>query len=451
MTSFKLKEGINIPLLGKPKKTIKSIDVESILKIHPNTIKGIKPKLSVKEGEHVKIGSMLFHDKVLGDVNFVSPGAGVVQSIKLGERRVIEEICIDISGKNQEFKESKTYSESEILNIDKLSLKKILKESGCWTYLRQRPFSKIANPEHNPKAIFISGYNTAPHALDYEFILNENNDGLQAGINALNQLTDGDVHISINGNKKNLIINNLNNVKVHNFTGPHPTGNIGIQIHHIDPINVGEVVWYIDLQDVIAIGKQLTSGKFSTEKYISISGEGIKKPTYAKVKRGITIQSALNNNLKDGKFRFISGDVLSGKKVQIESGLGYYHNQISVIPEGGEREFIGWLKPGKNKYTISNTYISRFFPKKEWSLNTLNNGDPRAIVPLGTWERVLPMDIHPNYLVRSIIAKDIEEMEDLGIYECDEEDFALCSFVCQSKFPVHEIIRDGLNYIEKEG
>ena len=451
MADFNLKKGVDIPLLGKPDKSIKSIENQSVLKLHPVTIKGIKPKLVVKEGDQVKTGSPLFYDKVLSGVNFVSPGSGVVQSIKLGERRVLEEVCIDVSGKPEEFEESKTYTESEISKIDKSELISILKNSGCWPYLRQRPFSKIANPEDNPKAIFISGFNSAPHSLDYETILNENSEGLQAGVNALNQLTDGSVHFSLNGKQQNVVLNNLNNVKAHNFTGPHPAGNIGIQIHHIDPINVGEVVWYIDLQDVMAIGSQLTTGKFSTDKFISISGEGLDNPTYAKVKRGVTFQSALYNNLKDGNYRIISGDVLSGKKVEIENGLGFYHNQISVIPEGGDREFIGWLKPGKNKYTNSNTYISKFLPKKEWSLNTLNNGDPRAIVPFGSWERVLPMDIHPNYLIRSIIAKDIEEMEDLGIYECDEEDFALCSFACQSKFPVHEIIRDGLNYIEEEG
>ena len=451
MTNFNLTKGVDIPLLGKPNKVIKLIENHSLLKIHPVSIKGIKPKIMVKEGDKVKTGSILFYDKILDGVNFVSPGTGVVQYIKLGNRRVVEEICIDVSSKTDDYIESKTYSESEISRIDKIKLTSILKEIGCWPYIRQRPFSKLANPNHSPKAIFISGYNSAPHGLDYETILNENNVGLQAGINSLNQLTEGSVHISVNGESQNSVINNLNNVEIHQFTGPHPAGNVGIQIHHIDPINSGEVVWYVDIQDVMAIGKQLTSGKFSTNKYISISGEGVNNPTYARVNRGVTFQTCLENNLKDGNFRLISGDVLSGKKADIEEGLGYYHNQISVIPEGGKRELIGWMKPGLNKYTLSNTYLSRLFVKKDWSLNTSLNGDSRAIIPFGYWEKMLPMDIHPNYLIRSILARDIEEMEDLGIYECDEEDFTLCSFVCQSKFPVHEIIREGLEYIEQEG
>ena len=209
MANFNIKKGVDIPLKGAPEKIIKSIENQSLLKIHPVTIKGIKPKLVVKEGDHVKIGTNLFYDKVLSGVNFVSPGSGLIQSIKLGERRVVEEICIDISGKADEFEESTSYSEYEIENIDKSELISFLKESGCWTYLRQRPFSKIANPDDNPKAIFISGYNSAPHALDYEVILNENSDGLQDGINALNQLFDGDVHISVNGKQQNSIINNF--------------------------------------------------------------------------------------------------------------------------------------------------------------------------------------------------------------------------------------------------
>ena len=451
MANFKLKKGIDIPLTGSPVMDVKTIDKVSILKIHPVDIKGIKPKVLVNEGESVKTGSTLFYDKVLDGVNFVSPGTGTVQSIKLGDRRVVEEICIDTSGKDEEFEQSESFSSEEILSLDKSKLIEILKRTGCWTYIRQRPFSKIANPVDEPKAIFISAFNSAPHAIDYEFIFNSNSNGLQEGLNALNVLTKGNVHISVDGKKKNSVFENLKHVQIHQFSGPHPSGNVGIQIHHIDPINVGEVVWYVDFQDVMAIGKQLINGKYSTIKYISISGEGVKNPSYAKVRRGTTLSNVLENNLNDGTYRYISGDVLTGKKVNLSDGLGFYNSQISSIPEGGEREFIGWLKPGKNKYTVSNTYISRLFPKKEWSLNTLNNGDLRAIVPLGTWERVLPMNIYPNYLVRSILAKDIEEMEDLGIYECDEEDFTLCSFVCQSKIPVHEIIRDGLKFIEQEG
>jgi Na+-transporting NADH:ubiquinone oxidoreductase subunit A len=274
---------------------------------------------------------------------------------------------------------------------------------------------------------------------------------LQAGVDILSKLTDGPVHFSTHTNYPNKLYSNLKNVQLHEFNGPHPAGNIGIQIHHIDPINIGEKVWYVDIQDVIAIGHQFLTGKYLSTKYITFSGEGIKNPSYAKVKRGTILKSIIGNQLNDGELRFISGDVLSGKKVNLDSGLGFYHNQITVIPEGGKREFIGWLKPGFDKFTLSNTFFSRLRPSKKWSLNTSQNGDLRAIIPFGYWENVLPMDIIPNYLIRSILAKDIEEMEQLGIYECDEEDFVLCSFVCQSKFPVHKVIRDGLEFIEKEG
>jgi len=451
MAYYKIQKGINIPLAGAPEKSIIDLTGQSKLKIHPNRIKGIKPKLLVKEGDLVNTGSILFFDKVIGDVKFVSPITGKIKSIKLGERRVIEEICIESSTKFNEFLKSPIYTSTELNKLNKSKIIPILLESGCWSYLRQRPYSKIANPQDIPKAIFISGFQSTPHAPDFSYLINEDEPNLQAGIDVLSKLTDGVIHFSTHTNQQNSVFSKLKNVEHHEFNGPHPAGNIGIQIHHIDPINIGEKVWYIDIQDVIAIGHQFLTGKYLSTKYITFSGEGIKKPSYAKVKRGTILKSIIGNNLNEGQYRIVSGDVLSGDKVDLDSGLGYYHNQITVIPEGGKREFLGWLKPGFDKYTLSNTFFSRFRFKKEWSLNTSVNGDLRAIIPFGYWENVLPMDIIPNFLIRSILAKDIEEMEQLGIYECDEEDFALCSFVCQSKLPVHKIVRDGLEFIEKEG
>lgn len=451
MADFKLKKGVDIPLVGKPEKNITNISESAYVKIHPNRIKGIKPKLLIKEGDFVNTGSPLFFDKLNPSVMFISPCTGTINSINFGPRRVIEQITIQTQFSEEIFEQNKVYSESEINSANKDDLITVLTKSGCWTYIRQRPFSKIANPTESPKSVFISGFNTAPHSPDVEFILNQDSNGFQAGINALSKLTDEKIHISIPSKRSNEIFKSLKNVVLHAFSGPHPSGNVGIQIHHIDPINIGEKVWYVDIQDVAAIGKQLLSGKFSTHKYITVSGEGISSPSYIKIRRGSEIKSILGDQLKSGEFRIISGDVLTGDKTELDFGLGYYDSQVTVIPEGGQREFLGWIKPGLNKYTISNTYLSKLMPRKDWSLNTSINGSLRAIIPFGYWEKVLPMDILPQYLVKSIIANDIDEMEQLGIYECDPEDFALCSFVCQSKFPVHQVISDGLDIIEKEG
>ncbi len=451
MNEFNLKKGVNIPLLGKPKEICVEIPEAQRVKIHPYNIKGIKPKLLIKVGDSIKTGSPLFFDKLNPEVMFVSPCSGSIESIRLGPRRIIEEISIENLYNSEVYEKNKTYTDEEILDEKPDIIKEILIKSGCWTYIRQRPFSKIADPKDKPKSIFISGFNTAPHAPNIEFILNQDSKGLQAGINTLSKLTEGNIHLSIVKSTSNVMLSSLKNVKLHVFSGPHPAGNVGIQIHHIDPINIGEKVWYIDIQDVLAIGQQLLNGHFSTMKYITISGEGVNDPCYMKVRRNTEIKSILKNRIKTGSYRIISGDVLTGNKINIEFGLGYYHSQISVLPESNKREFLGWLKPGKNKYTLSNTYISKFLPKKEWSLNTLVNGSSRTIIPFGYWENVLPMDILPQYLVKSILANDIEEMEQLGIYECDAEDFALCSFVCQSKVNVSQIINNGLEYIEKEG
>lgn len=451
MAVFRIKRGLDIPISGKPQKEIIKIENQSVFKIHPVGIKGLKPKLLVKEGDQVKIGTPLLYNKLLEKVKFVAPACGIVKSIIYGPRRVINEISIEQSSGSEEYIEFESYNENQILEISRDEVKKLLLKSGTWTYIRQRPFSKLADPDDVPKSIFISGFNTAPLTPELEFIFKHDNSGFQAGINAFSRLTDGKIHLSVIDKSENLF-SSLTNVEFHTFKGPHPAGNIGIQIHHIDPLNLGEKVWYVDFQDVCAIGNLFLTGKFHTTKFITVGGSGVKNPTYIKTRRCVQIGSILHDNIvKNEKTRIISGDILTGKTSSFENGIGYYHQSITVIQEGGNRHFLGWVSLGINHYSASNTFISKLLPEKEYSFNTMMKGDNRAIIPFGYWESVLPMDLIPNYLIRSILAKDIEEMEKLGIYECDEEDFALCSFVCQSKFPVHQIIRDGLELLEAEG
>ncbi len=451
MAEFKLKKGLDIPIAGKPAKELRTIENQSIFKIHPVDIKGLKPKLLVKEGDQVKIGTPVLYNKLSEKVKFVSPASGTIKNIQFGPRRVINEISIESNGNTDEYVTFESYDEQKIIELSQDEIKRILLESGAWTYIRQRPFSKIANPDNNPKSIFISGFNTSPLTPDLNFIFENKNSGFQTGINALSKLTNGKVHLSVS-KKTDSTFTSVENVEIHTFNGPHPAGNIGIQIHHVDPLNLGDIVWYIDIQDVCAIGNTIQNGKFDVTKIITVGGSGVKSPEYIKTRRCASIGSFLQNNIiKDKKTRIISGDVLTGKIASFDHAVGYYHQSVTVIEEGGNRDFLGWISPGKSHYSASNTFLSKLFPNNKYAFNTKINGSLRAIIPFGYWESVLPMDLIPNYLVRSILAQDIEEMEQLGIYECDEEDFALCSFVCQSKFPVHTIIRDGLDMLEAEG
>lgn len=450
MKSFKIKKGHDLKLAGAPDKVFREVGRPRILRIEPPDFQGIKPKLVAKLDTEVKIGSPLFIDKLNPSVNFASPAGGKVTHIEFGERRRIEriEITLDTTEAHMVLK---TYSASDLDSLSADAVRDHMLTSGIWPVIRQRPFSKVANPGSVPKAIFISAMPTAPFSPDMDFILSKNNEGFQSGLNLLAKLTSGKVNLVLPERCDNPALKNAKNVDIYSFSGPHPAGNVGIHIHHINPIRTGETVWYVSVQDVQAIGNLFLTGKLPVEKVISIGGSALSEKHYAKVRRGISFEDILKNNKVAEDSRLISGDVLTGRKSKLNSGLGYYDEQISVIPEGRQRHFMGWLSPGFKEYSLSNTFFTKVMGRKENILNTNFNGGKRAIIEFGNWENVLPMNILPTYLVKSILARDIEEMEKLGIYECDPEDFALCAFACTSKQEVAQIIRKGLDFIEKEG
>ncbi len=444
MANFNLKKGHNLKLVGHPSDELKSISTPDHILIQPSDFPGIKPKLLVKVGDEVSIGTALFYDKLNVKVKFVSPVNGKINDIEFGERRVIKKIVIDVDSLEQS---------TSAINVDSTEeiIEKLL-ESGLWPSLRTRPFSKIANPDYLPRDIFISAYNTAPFAPEMALILNDNEKNFQKGLDILSNLTTGHVHLSIGANEDNSALLSAKNVQLHKFNGPHPAGNIGVQIHHIAPIKHREdIVWHLNPQNVIEIGKFFNTGEYSTHKIVSIGGASAQDPAHFHVLKGASIKNILNLTTNDENVRIISGDVLSGVTRTVDDSLGFYHNQITQIPEESQREFIGWAMPGFSKYSLSRTFLSSILPKKDANLSTTMNGSHRAIISFGRWEKVLPMDILPEFLVKSILARDIEEMEKLGIYECDPEDFALCSFVCQSKTDVSKIISDGLQFAEQEG
>lgn len=444
---IKIRKGLNIKLQGEADKSLITRIVPEHYALKPTDFIGITPKLSVNIGDHVQVGSRVFHNKYNEQIIFTSPVSGKITGIKRGEKRVIEEIII------------KADTQQNFLNFNpanptKLSREEIIEKllkSGVWPCIRQRPYSTIANPNNRPKAIFISAFDTNPLAPDNDFILHGKGEIFQTGLDALIRLTDGKVHLNVNcelGISK--VLTHSKGVQINQFYGPHPAGNVGVQIHHIDPINKGDIVWYLYPQDVLTIGQLFLEGKYDASCIIALTGSEVLNPKYYKILRGACIKSIVENNVTNGHLRYISGNVLSGKKIQKDGFVGFYDSQITIIPEGDHYEFLGWAKPGLNKFSFSRTFLSTLNPWKKYNLNTNIHGGERAFVSTGIYEKVLPMDILPMQLLKAIIIEDIDLMENLGIYEVDEEDFALCEVVCPSKIEIQSIIRKGLDLARKE-
>lgn len=448
MAKVNIKKGFDIKIAGTAERQISELSDPKIVGLVPPDFRGIKVKLLKKEGEELKAGTAVYFDKNLPAVKYTSPVSGRIRNIEYGARRVIQSISIENDGKYVQ-ETSRKFTEGDLQTITRDELQSIMTESGLWPHLRQRPFNKVANPAGAPKSIFISLFDTAPLAADPEYILQDRIDEFNIGLMLLQKFTEGKVNVTVK--KGSPLAGKLSNCEVHEFSGPHPAGNIGIQIHHIDPIRRGDLVWHIKAQGLLNWVNYLLDGKYPSKKLIAVAGNGADKKQYFNVSEGMMIRDLLENAAFDREMRFISGDILSGAKRDNDDYIGYYDNLLTVIPEGRERKFLGWIAPGFNAFSFSKTFFSSLMPKKEYDLNTNTNGGPRAFVQTGLFEQVLPMDIYPDFLLKSILAEDIAEMEGLGIYEVSEEDFALCSFVDPSKNDVCAIIRQGLEIIEKEG
>ena len=444
---IRIKKGLDINLKGKADKIFLRAPRANSYAIKPVDFLGIRPKLLVQPGDEVKVGTGLFFNKYRPEVKFTSPVSGTVREIVRGERRMILEVVI-------EPKEEDTFIQYKVSDPKTMSRDKIVEvllESGMWPMLRQRPFSVIANPDHKPKAIFISGFNSAPLAPDFDFIIKDFKNEFQKGIDVLSQLTEGKIHLGLNAAFSPCkTYEEVKGVDIHKFKGPHPAGNVGVQIHHIDPVNKGDIVWYINPLDVVSIGNLFIHGTIDNNLYLALTGSEVKKPVYYKMIRGSEVHPIIDGNLNEGDLRLISGDVLTGRKITKNGYVGFYDNQITVIPEGNYYELIGWATPGFGKFSVSRTFFSWLTPKKEYVIDTNLKGGVRAFVMSGEYTKVLPMDIYPVQLLKAILVEDIDQMEKLGIYEVAEEDFALCEFVCTSKTNVQEILRQGLDLMRKE-
>lgn len=445
---IRIKKGLDIKLIGAAEHVIENAVISNFYTIRPTDFHGVIPKMIVKEGETVKAGTALYYDKANEQVKIASPVSGTLISIERGEKRRILSLKIQAD-------KSQTYLEHGALNVEKASADEIktrLLESGCWPFVKQRPYDIIANAEKEPKAIFISGYSTAPLAADLDFVLKGKEAELQVALSALSKLTKGAVHVTV-GVNTNSPFNGLKNITLHTVSGPHPAGNVGTQINKIDPINKGEVVWTLSAQDLVIIGELLLTGKFNAERVVAMVGSSVEKPRYFKTKIGAEVATMIYDQgiKKDGNDRIIAGNVLSGKQISPNGNLDYYSNVISVIPEGDDYEFFGWNKPIFDKISTSRALtFSWLFPNKKYDLTTNTNGEHRAFVTTGNYEQVFPLDIYPMQILKACMYQDLDEMEALGMYEVAPEDFALTEFICVSKQPHQKIIREGLDLMIKE-
>lgn len=443
----KIRKGLNIRLKGEAEKVYAEIPQSETIVIKPTDFVGVKPKLLTKVGDEVKAGSALFCDKNNPKILFTSPASGEVIEINRGKKRKILEIKV-LADKEIAYE---PFDGGDPNDLSREEIIELLLKSGTWPLIRQRPFEIIANPDDTPKAIFISAFNSAPLAADNDFILHGHGEEFQVGLNVIAKLSGGKVHLNVNADSTtSKVFTNSKNVQINHISGPHPAGNVGVQIHHIDPINKGEVAWHLSPQDVLIIGRLFGEGRYNASRVIAFTGSEVKKAKYFKTLVGASIKHMVADNTNEGNLRHISGNPLTGSKIPANGYIGFYDTQITVLPEGDKMEFLGWLAPGFHKFSMSRTFFSWLIPGKKYGLNTNLNGEARAYVVTGEYEKVMPMDIYPVHLIKSIMIGDIEQMENLGIYEVAEEDFALCEFVCTSKINVQPIIREGLDMVKAE-
>lgn len=443
--TIQIKKGLDIKLKGKAGQTVSAAAAAQFYAVKPSDFPGLKPRLLVSAGDAVQIGTPLFADKNQPDVLFCSPVSGTVSLVNRGERRKVLEVVVESDGQFQ----SVSFSKTQVDSLDRDGVKSELLKSGLWPYLVQRPFGVLAKPADVPRDIFISGFDSAPLAPDFEFILKNELEAFQMGVQALAKLTNGKVYLGVSSPSS--VLASVKGAEVNVFNGPHPAGNVGIQMHHVKPINKGEVVWTVGAMSVLFIGRYFKNGKLDFSKQVALTGSEIKAPQYYTVVSGAQISSVLAGKTAGQQAeRIISGNVLTGTKVDLNGYLGFFDNQITVIPEGNEIEPFGWATPGFDKYSATSTFLSRLFPKKEYVLNANFHGGERAFVVSEQYEKVLPMDVLPVYLLKAILVNDFDKMEQLGIYEVIEEDMALCEYVCTSKIEVQDILRKGMDTVLKE-
>ena len=442
---IKIKKGLQIPLLGVSEETLRGKITSEFVRICPEDFQGITPKLAVKVGDTVKAGTALFYEKNHADMLFASPVSGVITEIERGAKRRILNIVIKADSSNQ----YEDFGPKKIASLSSEEVKRSILDAGIWFLIRQRPYDVVANPGKQPRDIFVTGFDSAPLAPSYDFLLNGQEAELQAGLDALAKLTTGKVYLSISTKTKHKGLRDANNVVITEFDGPHPAGNVGVQINKLKQVNRGETVWTLNALDVVIIGRLFNKGIVDLTRTIALTGSEVKQTGYYQMMIGTALKPLFSNNVTDGiSLRYISGNPLTGRKIDENGVLRAYDAQVTVIPEGDDvDEAFGWASLSPNRYSAGGTYAR---VKKAYRIDARLKGGPRAIIVSNEYDKVFPMDIYPEQLLKAIIAFNIDKMEALGIYEVAPEDFALCEFVDTSKLELQHIVRTGLEMLRKE-
>lgn len=443
---IKLRKGLDINLKGKAAAEVMSVKEPGFYALIPDDFTGVTPKVVVKEQEYVMAGGPLFVDKNHPELKFVSPVSGVVTSVERGARRKVMSITVEAAAE-QDYEE---FGKKDVSKMSGEQVKEALLNGGMFAFIKQRPYDVVADPTVAPRAIFVSAFDSNPLAPEFEMALKGEEANFQTGLDALAKMAK--TYLSISVKQNTAALTQAKNVEINVFDGPHPAGNVGVQINHIAPVNKGETVWTIDPQAVIFIGRLFNTGHVDMTRTVAVTGSEVKKPAYCKLKVGALLTNVFAGNVNTScELRYISGNVLTGKQIAANGFLGAFHSQVTVIPEGNDvHEMLGWIMPRFNEFSTSRSYFSWLMGKKEYRLDARIKGGERHMIMSNEYDRVLPMDIMPEYLIKAIIAGDIDQMEALGIYEVAPEDFAICEFVCSSKMELQRIVREGLDMLRRE-
>ncbi|MDN0122416.1 Na(+)-translocating NADH-quinone reductase subunit A [Yersinia aleksiciae] len=446
---IKIKKGLDLPIAGTPLQVIEDGPAIRHVALLGEEYVGMRPSMLVQEGDRVKKGQVLFEDKKNPGVMYTAPASGKVSAINRGERRVLQSVVIEVEGDEQIPFEP--YDEASLNQLSNEQVQNYLLASGLWTALRTRPFSKTPAPGSSPRAIFVSAMDTQPLAADPQVIIATEPEAFKHGLTVLTRLTEGKVHVC---HAPGPVITSHPSAQVtyNEFSGPHPAGLVGTHIHFLEPVSARKTVWHVGYQDVIAIGKLFTRGELCTDRIVAVAGPQVNQPVLLRTRLGASLSELTAGRLKEDDNRIISGSVLSGTAFSATHGyLGRFHQQVSVIREGREKELFGWVMPGRDKYSITRTTLGHFFKHKLFAFSTNMQGGERAMVPIGNYERVMPLDILATHLLRDLLSGDTDSAQALGCLELDEEDLALCTFVCPGKYEYGPVLRDILTKIEQEG
>jgi Na+-transporting NADH:ubiquinone oxidoreductase subunit A len=446
---IKIKRGMDIPIQGAPQQIIEEAPTaRAVALVGPDYV-GMKPTMEVREGDRVQKGQLLFTDKKTEGVRYTAPASGTVSAINRGARRVLQSVVIDKDGDDAVDFGALDAASAAALDADAVRAKLI--ESGQWTALRTRPFSKVPAIDGTAAAIFVNAMDTNPLAADPVVIIAEQQDAFALGQELLAKLTGGKLYVCKRAGTQ-VSAGRAGNIEVAEFDGPHPAGLTGTHIHFLEGVSATRVVWSIGYQDVIAVGRLFLDGALYTDRVVALAGPQVEKPRLLRTQLGVDLKALTASEVKTGENRIVSGSILGGRGVNSGTAyLGRYHNQVSVLLEGREREFMGWMSPGANKHSNLGIYLSSFLGRKPLAMTTNTNGSERAMVPVGSYETIMPLDILPTQLLRALIVGDTETGQQLGCLELEEEDLALCTYVCPGKYEYGPILRDNLTRIEKEG